>query len=541
MENSVVSNLQATSSRLVAETSLQLLVYGGTYNEVNDYVSTLRNDGLAVHATHVDSPVELDRALEGGTLGMAIIHADTAGAELPQILAQLRDSDSQLPILLLAESSESYLPLTTNFEIRDIVPPLQLGHLSFAVRREHRNQLHRLEIARLRSELEAAEQRCGQLELESLDAIAYIADGMHMSVNPGYLSLFGFDDAADMEGLPVMDLIAPEQRPDFKRVLRQLSDNQEVKAQATTCQTAGGEHFEAQIAFFPAQLEGEDCTQIVLRRIGDAADEEAAPPPESTEHVSGQVNEADAPVVEALRQALNDDLLTLEYQPIVSLQGDTREHYAVLLRLPSGEEKLLPEQFLPQAEQAGLLSEIDRWVIKASIRELVQQRAEGRKIHFFINLSRTCLQDESLLLWICDCLRDHDAKGAWLTLQLQAADLRADIYAAQAFIDGLKKINCKLAISNYLADPDSDVLTESIGADYIKLDPAYITNLATDQQQQDNLNQVNEKLQAKGFLTVVVGVESGDSLSVLWNISVNFIQGNFLQPATTEIIGEQQV
>lgn len=553
MENSVSSHLHPGTARTPSGSSLNLLIYGASYNEVDDYVSTLRNDGLAVHATPVSDPTALEEALDAGSHDMALIHCRSAGSELPQLLAQVRGMQPLTPILLLADFSEGYLPMAANFEIRDVIPPTNLTHLSFAIRREHRRELDRREISALRAELAAAEQRCDQLVLESRDAIAYIADGMHMTVNPGYLSLFGFADAADMEGLPVMDLIAPEQRPAFKKVLRQLSDNQEVQAQATTCQTAAGEPFEAQIAFFPAQLEGEDCTQIVLRRIDQPAAVGASAPtpaPAETsptplqappEAIDDEIGNDDSRIVEGLRQALSEDRLQLDYQPIVSLQGDTREHYAVLLRLPDGERQYLPKQFLPQAEKAGLLSEIDRWVVRASIRELVQQRSEARKIHFFVNLSAASLQDENLLLWICDCLRDHDAKGAWLTFQLQAADLRADIFAAQSLIAGLRKINCKLAIANYHADPDNDVLIDSISADYIKFDPIYMTNLAKDQQQQDTLNTINEKLQEKEFRTIAVGVEAADSLSVLWNVSVNFIQGNFLQPATTEIIGEQPV
>lgn len=532
-------------------TTLNLLVYGGGFNDVNNYVSTLRNDGLAVHAQQAGDLDSLCRELETGEHHMFLLLCEQAGTELAEALNHIRTWNAESPIILLAEQSGNYLPLAANFEVRDIVPPDDLAHLSFAIQREYRSQQLRCELQQLRQTLQAAEARCDQLIAGSRDAIAYISDGMHMTVNPQYLALFGFEDSADIEGLPVMDLIAPEERDAFKKILRQLSDHKKVQARDIACQSTSGEVFQAHIEFAPALLDGESCTQIVIRELNptgmplppEAPDTPAQPAPTAAtataaaEPISAAEAQAN-PVVQQLDKALEADALQLVYQPIVSLQGDTREHYAVLLRLPNGEGQLAPSEFLDLAISAGLMPRIDRWVIKHSITELVKQRAEGRKINFFVNLSRSCIEDEELLLWICDCLRDSDAKGAWLTFQLRAEDMRNNIEGAKQLIDGLHKINCKVAISRYAGDPDQDPLFDAFRVDYVKLGYDYLEGLSTSQQKQDTLNRTNEQLQEKEYKTIVVGIEDANCLAVLWNVGINFIQGNFLQEPSAEITYE---
>ena len=65
----------------------------------------------------------------------------------------------------------------------------------------------------------------------------------------------------------------------------------------------------------------------------------------------------------------------------------------------------------------GRIGDIDRWVITHAIAELARQRASGHRLNFFVNLGEASLQDEELLIWICDQLRDLDARGSWLTFQ----------------------------------------------------------------------------------------------------------------------------
>ena len=253
-------------------------------------------------------------------------------------------------------------------------------------------------------------------------------------------------------------------------------------------------------------------------------------------HLDAPAKEADSGMVELIDHALENDRFRLVYQPIVSLQGDTRENYSVLVRmLNQKDEERLPETFWSDARIANRLAEIDRWVVRNAIMELVKHRQEGKKINFHILLSADGIKDESMLLWVCDCLREFKAKGAWLTFHFNENHLRDLIKPALALMEGLKKINCRTAISHYSDSASSAPLLQHLPVDIVKLSPEFITNLARNPQSQEKLAEVNQRLQEEKFKTIASGVEDANSLAILWNIGVNYIQGYFLQEPSSSI------
>lgn len=259
--------------------------------------------------------------------------------------------------------------------------------------------------------------------------------------------------------------------------------------------------------------------------------------PADTENLS----EADATIITQIDHALANDGFRLKFQPIVSLQGDTRENYSVYLRMvdeDGGEQG--PDIFLSLAQDQGRLAEVDRWVVRNAIRELASHRRNGKKIIFHIILSRAGVEDDSMLLWICDCLREFRAKGAWLVFQFREADLRTALQPAHELIDGLKKINCRIAVNNYSDSDTGDSLLKHLEIDMVKLSPEFMRDLATDQSQQDKMNSINKKLQSAGYKTVASSVEDASSLAMLWNIGVNYIQGYFLQEPSSTITFEEE-
>lgn len=249
---------------------------------------------------------------------------------------------------------------------------------------------------------------------------------------------------------------------------------------------------------------------------------------------TGGMSEADARIVDLIDSALANDGFRLKYQPIVSLQGDTRENYSVYLRLLDGDSELTPDMFLSPAESANRLAEIDRWVVRNAIRELARHRRDGKKIIFVLNLSRASIEDDSILLWICDCLREFRAKGSWLVFQFRENDLRAALEPANTLIAGLRRINCRIAVSGHT---ESGVaVLQHVDVDIVKLSPEFTRDLGKDREQQERLDNTNAALQEAGYKTVASSIEDASSLAILWNISVNFIQGYFLQEPTSTIV-----
>ena len=181
------------------------------------------------------------------------------------------------------------------------------------------------------------------------------------------------------------------------------------------------------------------------------------------------------------------------------------------------------------------MADIDRWVIRHTIEELAQQREQARKVNFMISLSSAAIVDDSMLLFIVDCLRDKKMQGAWLTFQIKDIDLRAHSKEARKLVDGLKKLKCQIAISQFGLQSNSESILKNFQVDFVKFDISFIEDLASSQEKQDKLNSLNTMAQSYNTKTVAMAVEDANSLAVLWTVGVNYIQGYFLQEPSETI------
>ncbi len=239
---------------------------------------------------------------------------------------------------------------------------------------------------------------------------------------------------------------------------------------------------------------------------------------------------------EVIKEALVNNQMRLVYQPVVSLQGDSRENYAVMVRLlDSNGKEINTSSIFNAPEVKDLMVNVDHWVIKNAIHELTRQRKEGRKINFFITISNASIVDSATLLMVCDSLREAQAKGAWLTFQIREADLREHTQESKNLIKGLKKIKCQIAITHFGLTPKPESILKRLPIDFIKLDASFLEELAAKQKKQDALTKINGIIQDHGIKTIATAVEDANSLAVLWTVGINYIQGYFLQEPSDTI------
>jgi PAS domain S-box-containing protein len=246
-------------------------------------------------------------------------------------------------------------------------------------------------------------------------------------------------------------------------------------------------------------------------------------------HTGSDINRHEQ-IIAMIDDALHADRFKLFYQPVVSLRGDSRENYAVLVRmLNTDNQTFLPETFLEHAKSHGRMAAIDRWIIRQAIEELARQRVGKRKINLFIQLSADSLRDDDLLVWICDCLQMFDAKGPWLTFQITDKDVRTNAARTQELVTGLKRISCRLAITRFGAISKYESLLKHLPIDLVKLDPGFTRQLGNSQAHQQRLNGICAKAHEYGVKVIAGEVEETASLIHLWHAGIDYIQGYLLQ------------
>jgi multidomain signaling protein FimX len=230
-----------------------------------------------------------------------------------------------------------------------------------------------------------------------------------------------------------------------------------------------------------------------------------------------------------VKDALANNGFILFYQPIISLHGAEGEFYEILLRMHGPKGEITPNYFMPVAEQHGLMPGIDRWVILNAIKALAEREKAGHKTTFFVKLTPQSLEDQTLLPWISQQLKNARLRGDALVFEMPESKVVTSLKPARAFVNGLKQLHCGFALEQFGSGLNSFQLLKHVDADYLKIDRSFMAELPKNKENQEKVKELCDQAHHAGKLTVAEFVEDAASMSILFSCGVNFVQGNFLQ------------
>ncbi|MEM1435905.1 MAG: EAL domain-containing protein, partial [Pseudomonadota bacterium] len=238
-------------------------------------------------------------------------------------------------------------------------------------------------------------------------------------------------------------------------------------------------------------------------------------------------------VLKLINEAIEKQKFLLLFQPIISLRGDSDEHYEVFLRmLDRNGEQMVPKQFLQTAIENNVAGKIDRWVILQSIKMLSVHRAKGHGTRLTINISANSVADPEFQQWLGVAIKAARLPSDAVIFQITESDANTYLRQSRAFVEGLKKLHCRSSLSRFgLADNPFETL-DHLAVDMVKVDGQLVQDSEEDNT---HLNNVIRKLQSLGKLTVVPMVENAGMLSMLWQAGANYIQGHYLQEPVAEM------
>ncbi len=237
-----------------------------------------------------------------------------------------------------------------------------------------------------------------------------------------------------------------------------------------------------------------------------------------------------------IKEALRNNEFKLLFQPIVSLHGIPGAHYEVLVRmLDENAEEIPPSEFIPPADQADLTKFIDRWVIANVFRLLQQRKKEGHETRFFVKISQGSLLDAEFLPWVAERLHALQLDTQSLIFELNEETALNHLAQAKALVEGFKTLNCRTALENFGLEPNTFQSMEKLPVDFIKIHGKLIHNLAQSVENQEKVKQIAQEAHNRNMQVIAAFVEDANSLAVLWQCSVDFIQGHFLQTPAAEL------
>lgn len=256
--------------------TLHLLLLTHSQNDAEDLVSLLRNSGRATRAHMVSSLDDFSEQIQEKTWDLVLAEPKAQDIEPKELFGQIKRLDKDLPVVILAEEVD---PMQLEFYLKlgacDVVPADERNLLSMVINRELINLDSRRTLRTLQVKLRDAEKRCQALLESSKDAITYIHDGMHIYANQAYLELFGYLNVDDLEGMPVMDMVASGDQDHLKRSLKSfLVAGGHVDLEYRGLKTDSSE-FPITMSLSSATYADESCTQIVIRTKSDSFELEA--------------------------------------------------------------------------------------------------------------------------------------------------------------------------------------------------------------------------------------------------------------------------
>jgi multidomain signaling protein FimX len=236
--------------------------------------------------------------------------------------------------------------------------------------------------------------------------------------------------------------------------------------------------------------------------------------------------------VKHIKAALMENRFRLVQQPIASLQGGDTAMYDVLLRmLDVNGKEVLPGEFMPAAERNDLMKNIDRWVVGASL-SFAAQRKPGC---LFVRLSHETLKDASFAGWVENQVRATRSDPHRLCFQAQEDVVASHLDQVQKLSVELRSRGFRFAVERFGSGRDPHGLIASMPMNYVKIDGALVQGLTGSTDLQQRVRALVEQAKGKGIETIAERVEDANTMAVLWQLGVQYIQG-YLVHAPEEIV-----
>ena len=243
----------------------------------------------------------------------------------------------------------------------------------------------------------------------------------------------------------------------------------------------------------------------------------------------------EAALIEQLHEAISNDRFELIYQPIAAVQGSHEAQFQTLLRMRNASGELLPAaEILPLSERAGLVIDIDRWVLTRAMNVVREQRDSGRAIRLFIPQSMTTFTTIDQGSWLKAALAAHGISGSALVLECRLEEALLNPSALVAFADTMRNEGVQLCLGKYEHTAEASRLLDLIPLGYIKLSPKYVaSNLSRDVR--DELHMLIDRAHKCYIQVIGHRIEDASVAATLWMCGIDYMQGNLVQGAASAL------
>lgn len=238
-----------------------------------------------------------------------------------------------------------------------------------------------------------------------------------------------------------------------------------------------------------------------------------------------------------LRRAIASGSLDLHYQPLIDLETGELSGFEALARWQHPDRGWIsPLDFIPVAEESGLIVPLGRWALDRAAQTVAQwdQRAQRElPLRISVNLSAVQLQRDDVAVAVQDAVRGAQISGNRLTLELTESAFVDDPDGARKVLESLKSLDANLAMDDFGTGYSNLAYLQKLPIDVLKIDRSFVTDMHANRDNHAIVSTILSLASALGMKTTAEGVETAEISTDLKALGCTNAQGYyFARPLT---------
>ena len=227
------------------------------------------------------------------------------------------------------------------------------------------------------------------------------------------------------------------------------------------------------------------------------------------------------------QKALENDEFELHFQPLQCLSSSRIASVECLLRWQDPNLGMIsPGQFIPLAEELGLIIQLDQWVINKACQHLAQWQRDGIDIErIAINISASHVSQGDLYGCILEALNKHQVEGKYLELELTESSFISNLHEAKYTLKKLKELGIRLALDDFGTGYSALSYLTKLPIDTLKIDASFIAKIPDEYGNSEIVSAIIAMAKALKLHVVAEGVEKAVQKRYLRKLGCHSIQG----------------
>jgi EAL domain-containing protein (putative c-di-GMP-specific phosphodiesterase class I) len=230
-----------------------------------------------------------------------------------------------------------------------------------------------------------------------------------------------------------------------------------------------------------------------------------------------------------LRRAIAANKLEVWYQPVASLPTGDVTGFEALLRWHHDDfGDISPGEFIPVAEQTGLIEPLTWWMLRESLRELRRWHDNGYDVTLAVNLSARSLLDTEIADRFDRLLEETGVSPSSLEVEITESCIMADADRAERILRKLSALGISISIDDFGTGYSSLSRLKTLPVHTVKIDRSFVKNLCTDEDDEAIVRSTIELARNMGHRVVAEGVEDLETWDRLIELGCDHVQGYYL-------------